>query len=74
MARQQFSDVEVVRYEDVLEVNDPINLLAYVTSLPAGELPDASARLADAVQESFAGSKSVFRISKAVELLLCRGT
>ena len=69
-----FGSVERVRFEDTLVVTDPLDVLAYLLSLPVGDDDAARDALAAAVADAFAGSGAAFRITKAADLLLCRGS
>lgn len=66
-----FAQVDLVRYDDELNVTDPVDLLGYLTSLPVAESPNAAEKLAAAVKRVFA-SGGTFRITKASDLLIAR--
>ena len=67
-----FAEVEVIRYDDMLRVTDPADLIGYLASLPAADKPGAMERLVASVSDAFRGSNGVFKISKASEVLLGR--
>lgn len=68
--RSRFAQVDVVRYADELKVTDPVDLLAYLGSLPYAEADGAMEKLATAVDNAFRRSDGVFSISKASDLIL----
>ncbi len=72
LLRESFAAVERVRFEDELRVTDPVDLLAYLLSLPVADAPGASEALASAVADAFARSSDGVRIVKAADLLVCR--
>lgn len=72
IVRGQFAQVDVVRYDDELRVTDPIDLLAYLGSLPFAEADGSMEKLAAAVDDAFCHSDGVFLISKASDLLVGR--
>ena len=69
---QAFGRIERVRFEDELAVTDPVDLTAYLLSLPVADSEGAPDKLASAVGQAFAGGAGPFRISKAAELIICR--
>lgn len=70
--RRHFDRVDVVRYDDQLNVTDPVDLLAYLVSLPHAEKGGAMEKLATAVSDAFRRSNGAFAISKASDLILGR--
>ncbi|KQN82062.1 hypothetical protein ASE90_10180 [Sphingomonas sp. Leaf67] len=72
LMQRVFPYVDVVRYEDLLRVTDPVDLLGYLTSLPFADEPGVPKKLANAVAEAFERANGVFTITKASELLLGR--
>ena len=67
-----FTHVDLVRYEDELRVTDPVDLLGYLTSLPAAEAPGATEKLAVEVEHAFTKNGGTFRITKTSDLLIAR--
>lgn len=66
-----FRSVQRVRFDDQLAVTDPVDLLAYLLSLPVAETQGAPEALTKAVARAFPHPGAVFRISKSADLLLC---
>ncbi|MFS3137192.1 class I SAM-dependent methyltransferase [Gluconacetobacter sacchari] len=67
--RREFSCVEVVRYDDHLQVTDPIDLLGYLRSLPAADKRGAMDKFARMVEDAFT-LNDVFKITKADDLII----
>ncbi len=72
MLQTCFGSVERFRFDDRLAVTDPVDLLAYLLSLPVAGEDQARERLAAAVAAAFPRSDVIFPISKAADLLVCR--
>lgn len=72
LMQRQFASVEVIRYDDELRVTDPVDLLAYLGSLPIADKPGVMEELAAAVEDAFRRTDGVFTITKASELLTGR--
>lgn len=68
--QRQFARVELIRYDDELKVTDPVDLLAYLGSLPYAEADGAMEKLAEAVESVFRHSDGVFSVSKASDLII----
>lgn len=72
LLQDAFGSVERIRFDDQLAVTDPVDLLAYLLSLPVAEGDKARDALALAVGSTFSRPGAVFNITKAADLLLCR--
>jgi SAM-dependent methyltransferase len=72
LLQDTFRSVERIRFDDELAVTDPVDLLAYLLSLPIAEGEQAREALASAVSSAFTPGSAVFHISKAADLLICR--
>lgn len=72
LLKSVFGSVELIRFDDQLTVTDPVDLLAYLLSLPIAEGEQAQEALAAAVSSAFSRRGATFSISKAADLLLCR--
>ncbi len=72
LLRESFGFIERFRFDDELVVTDPTDLLAYLLSLPIAEQEGATELLASGVARAFAGKEASFRITKTIDLLLCR--
>lgn len=59
-----FRHVERVRFDDELAVADPVDLAAYLLSLPVAEGEGAADKLAAAVGHAFAAGAGPFRIPR----------
>ena len=67
-----FGSVEPIRFDDRLTVTDPVDLLAYLLSLPVAESEQARDALTSAVSSLFSRPGMAFQITKAADLLICR--
>lgn len=76
MLEAAFEEVALERYDDDLDVTDPADLMAYLTSSPPGAGASAAelARLWDAARAAVAGGGGKLRVGKDTGLFLCRKT
>ena len=74
MLEREFGSVERARFEDELVVTDPVDLLAYLLSLPVADATGAPQALASTVASRFAQSPAGVRLTKCSDLLVARLT
>jgi len=74
LVRRHFGEVEVERSRDELHITDPVDVTAYLTSFPPGDVADGKAlrRLDEEVRSAFEAGGGVLRVTRDMGYIVGR--